>query len=83
VAREFAGGGNSIAVGATGMAPGKASEGYVIVKFDRNDPSLVPAVFKAAKSELGNPPSVVVYHATTTTISHESSLSRCMSIEDV
>jgi NAD(P)-dependent dehydrogenase (short-subunit alcohol dehydrogenase family) len=61
-AKKFASIGYLVAVASRKATDGKTAEGYLSVKLDLSNPSSIPAVFDAVKSEFQGAPSVVVYN---------------------
>jgi NAD(P)-dependent dehydrogenase (short-subunit alcohol dehydrogenase family) len=63
VAKILANTGYSVAVASRKATEGKSAEGYLSIKADLSNPSSVPAVFDAVKTEFQSSPSIVVYNA--------------------
>jgi NAD(P)-dependent dehydrogenase (short-subunit alcohol dehydrogenase family) len=63
VAKKFASAGYSVVIASRKGTGGKSAEGYLSIKVDLSDPSSIPTVFDAVKSEFKIAPNVVVYNA--------------------
>ncbi|CAI6335257.1 unnamed protein product [Periconia digitata] len=63
VAKQLSSTGYNVAVVSRKAAGGKTAEGYLSIQGDLSNPSSIPAIFDAVKSEYQIAPSVVVYNA--------------------
>ena len=68
VAKKFASIGYSVAVVARSGSGGDTHEGFLSLKADFTKSDSIPAVFDQVTTELGAPPSVVVYNAAARTL---------------
>jgi NAD(P)-dependent dehydrogenase (short-subunit alcohol dehydrogenase family) len=63
VAQHFASNGYLVAIASRKGSNGKSPEGYLSIQADLSDPSCLPKVFAAVKTEYKSLPNIVVYNA--------------------